>query len=62
MIDKRVKEFMNQEIVVISYKRKVKEAKEIMRLKNLTGIPVIDENTGQNHLKSFYPNFNLAFF
>lgn len=44
MIDKRVKEFMNQEIVVISYKRKVKEAKEIMRLKNLTGIPVIDEN------------------
>ncbi|NPV43172.1 MAG: CBS domain-containing protein [Firmicutes bacterium] len=44
MIDKRVKEFMNQEIVAISYKRKVKEAKEIMRLKNLTGIPVIDEN------------------
>lgn len=44
MIDKRVKEFMNQEIVAISYKRKVKEAKEIMRLKNLTGIPIIDEN------------------
>lgn len=44
MIDKRVKEFMNQEVVVINYKRKVKEAKEIMRLKNLTGIPVIDEN------------------
>jgi CBS domain-containing protein/anti-sigma regulatory factor (Ser/Thr protein kinase) len=44
LIDKRVKEFMNQEIVAISYKRKVKEAKEIMRLKNLTGIPVIDEN------------------
>jgi CBS domain-containing protein/anti-sigma regulatory factor (Ser/Thr protein kinase) len=39
----KVKNFMTQEVMVINQNRKVKEAKEIMRIKKISGLPVIDD-------------------
>jgi anti-sigma regulatory factor (Ser/Thr protein kinase)/CBS domain-containing protein len=39
-----VKEFMTQPVITIKTSNKVKQAKEILRIKKISGLPVVDEN------------------
>ena len=42
--DLKVSEFMNKSVVWINPRRKLLHAKEIMRIKRISGVPVVDEN------------------